>query len=491
MRALLVLAFTFAGCSKPQLQIVSDGQLLQSGHMAELGETRQFTIAPARLELVLSNVGGGVLDVVDLDLPPGVSVVRPDLPLELSPDKQVSIRLGLAAVDEGPIDGQVRVESNDLDESVFVLNVKGRVAPYIQIDLQDWPAVDERLAQQMEQDGLVGMAAAVVEGQNIVWMQGYGLADREGGVNVDAQVSRFRWASLSKGLTALVAANAVGAGDLDFDDEVSDLVMEYEVPELWLDDGCESVACAQQIPVQDRHVSLRQLLSHTAGAQHYSNGVASPEPPVLLRASPQTNTGMRWALDYWTNNPLVHIPGADYSYSTFGYNLAGVAIESSLDTTLPAAVQERVADPLGITTLGPDYAWDPAPDRVAHYDLVRGDAKRGLDSDVSWKLAGGGFESTVEDLARYCAGLMGQVVVDPIVRDADLWHRQAPATGYGLGFSITGDGAERRISHTGAQQGTRTALLIDPSRDRCYVFMTNSTWARPSTYTSILQSEAP
>ena len=41
------------------------------------------------------------------------------------------------------------------------------------------------------------------------------------------------------------------------------------------------------------------------------------------------------------------------------------------------------------------------------YDNVNGDIRKSGDHDVSWKLAGGGFQSTVEDLTRYCAMLLG------------------------------------------------------------------------------------
>ena len=75
--------------------------------------------------------------------------------------------------------------------------------------------------------------------------------------------------------------------------------------------------------------------------------------------------------------------------------------------------------------------------------------------------------------------------------DDQLWAAQPPATSYGLGFGVGGSEGARVISHTGAQEGTRTAILIYPDEGRCYVFMTNSSWADPAAYARILRNSEP
>jgi len=480
LRHTLPLVLLTAACAQGELQVALDDVPVQSGTFVDLGVTRRGVLVPDAATLTLSNVGRGTLTIDEVELPPGVGLLRNDLPLDLVDDRFTLMRLGLAATQEGPVEGTVVIRWGRGAREAFELEVQGEVEPYVQLHLEERPDVTTAVQSRVEADGLVGAAAAVVEGQDIVWMQGFGQADREAGVEVDPSLHRFRWASLSKGLTATAAAAAVDQGELGFDEEITALIADFPAPDRYLPAGCQREDCAQPLPEDAPPLTLRMLLSHTGGIQHYSNGVADPQPPLPLRNSSETNTGMYWALPYFWDHPLVAVPGEAYSYSTFGYNLAGVAIEEGVDQDLQDLVAERISEPLGITTLAPDRAWDPAPDRVSHYRLSDGQPVLDGDNDVSWKLAGGGFTSSVEDLARYCAGLLGDVVVDPATRDDELWAEQLPGSGYGLGFGVSGSGEGLVISHTGAQEGTRTALRIEPGQDRCYVFMSNSSWADPA-----------
>ena len=203
-----------------------------------------------------------------------------------------------------------------------------------------------------------------------------------------------------------------------------------------------------------------------------------PVPSVGDAADPEINTGMEWALSLFVEQPLIAIPQSSYHYSTFGYNLAGVAIEYAAQRSLHELVDTEISQKAGITTLTPDYQWAPQPDRVVGYDVYNGTVYISGDTDVSWKLAGGGFQSTVEDLARYCAVLLGDELLLPTSKE-ELWTVQEAADDYALGFEIKSQGAE--VRHSGAQQSTRTGLIINRDRNLCYVMMSNSTWARPFT----------
>lgn len=489
MRRLLPLLLLLA-CSS-ELEVSLDGQVIESGHVLDLGVIRKNEVLSEYAELTLHNVGGGKLDIEAIELPAGVAVVRGELPAELPSDRPFPVRLGLLAAESGEVSGTVVIRHGRKGKEAFELDVSGEVIPYVQLDLQDWPEVTDAVTTRFDADRLVGAAAAIVEDQSIVWMEGFGDADREQGIAVDPSVHRFRWASLSKGLTATAAATLVDDGALSFDDVVSDTLTEWPVPGTYLPAGCQADDCAQPLPDDAPPVTLRMLLSHTAGVQHYTNGVADARPPQVMANTPETNTGMAWALEYFWDHPYVAVPGSAYSYTTFGLNLAGVHIEEASGEDLGALVEERISGPLDITTLQPDWHWDHAPDRVAHYRMADEDVVLDGDNDVSWKLAGGGFTSSVEDLGRYCAGLLGDVIVRPGTRDDQLWAAQPPATSYGLGFGVGGSEGARVISHTGAQEGTRTAILIYPDEGRCYVFMTNSSWADPAAYARILRNSEP
>lgn len=350
--------------------------------------------------------------------------------------------------------------------------------PAVTVAPQPNAAVTAALEALVADQQLPGLAVGVARGDTVVYLQGFGHEDVAGDVAVDPSATLFRWASLSKGLAGVVAVQGTADGlvDLDVSAEVVD---GYTVPGSVLPDGCTSSACATPLEPADRAITLRQLLHHTSGVQHYSNGAANPVPPSSATGDPSTNTGIAWALDYWTDAPLVHVPGTTYDYSTFGYNLAGVVLETVRGRPFADLVQSSIAEPLDITSLQPDYQWVDLPRRAVGYVRSGQTISEDGDTDVSWKLPGGGFVSTSEDLTRYCSGLLTGALMSETLRDDVLWT-PAPGTSYGLGFGVGAWNGEVRVSHTGAQQKTRTALWWLPERDLCFSVMTNATWASPS-----------
>src|SRR6185295_11395996 len=87
------------------------------------------------------------------------------------------------------------------------------------------------------------------------------------------------------------------------------------------------------------------------------------------------------------------------------------------------------------------------------------------DTDVSWKLAGGGWISNAGDMARFGAGMLGTKLVDDDARVrmwTDQHDREGKPTGYGLGFGVRMREGRLIVSHSGAQEKAATMLLIRP-----------------------------
>src|SRR5690606_20237705 len=140
----------------------------------------------------------------------------------------------------------------------------------------------------------------------------------------------------------------------------------------------------------------------------------SPIPPDFNRDATAAR-GFRWALETWIDEPLLFTPGTRAAYTTFGFNLAGAVIEDALGggRSFAGLIDERIAQPFGMTGLQPDYWGEEIPSRAVGYvaSASRDKVRRDADVDVSWKLPGGGFVSTPEDIARYCEGLLAPDVV--------------------------------------------------------------------------------
>lgn len=321
------------------------------------------------------------------------------------------------------------------------------------------PAWAEAVVRGAEEQGLVGLAAALVEDGTIVELH-HGLADREAAVPV-GPTTRFRWASISKPLTAVAAYRLHLEGALDLDADVRTLVPEF--------------------PEKPWPVTPRQLLGHLGGVVHYANGPVIRTERRYLVEHPFRSTIL--ALDTFAESPLIAEPGTRYAYTTHGYMLLGAAVERAAGRPFAEHVRVTVLDPLGMGSCVPDDQWSALPHRAVGYRRVGEEVIRSTDTDVSWKLPGGGYLSTVGDLARFARALATaderllprehlDVMWTPM-RTAD-----GESTNYGMGFGVRRRDGVLRVAHSGAQEKTRTLMQLWPDEGRALVLMTNSEYAQ-------------
>lgn len=310
-----------------------------------------------------------------------------------------------------------------------------------------------------EEQGLVGLAVAIVHEDQITELT-FGFADREEKVPVSGD-TLFRWASISKPLTAIAAMQLVEAGRLDLDKDVRDYVPEF--------------------PEKPWPITSRQLMQHRGGVVHYRNGPVVRTEGIEYEAEhPFADTVT--ALDLFKDSPLVAEPGTKHAYSTHGYMLLGAVVQRAGRAPFHQQVEKRIARPLGMTTLRPDYQWESMEHRAIGYLKLGEDIRRSPDTDVSWKLPGGGYLSTIGDLARFARGVANGETLSAKSWTAMFTPQVAPETEaghvqYGLGFGINRKGDELRVSHSGSQWKTRTLCQVKPGSKRAVVLMTNSEWA--------------
>ena len=190
-------------------------------------------------------------------------------------------------------------------------------------DRLDTEAIDEAVRAQMAQQQAVGIAIGVIRDGEVAYLAGYGFEDRERKTPVDAD-TMFRWASISKPLTAIAAAQLAEAGELDLDADIRTLVPEF--------------------PDKGSEITTRQLLGHLGGIVHYRNG-----PVIRTDGSydqPHPYQDVILALDHFRESPLVGAPGSKFAYTTHGFIHASAAVERAGKQPFHLQVDERIATPL-------------------------------------------------------------------------------------------------------------------------------------------------
>lgn len=337
------------------------------------------------------------------------------------------------------------------------------------IDAQTAAKLDRAVVEAMREDAAVGLAIGVIRDGQIVYLQGYGLADREREVRVSSG-TLFRWASVSKPLTAIAAMQLAEQGKLSLVENVRTYVPEF--------------------PEKGALITPYRLLCHQGGIVHYTNGRVVRTKRSYPMEHPYQHIVL--ALDRFKESPLVCPPGSKFSYSTHGYMLLSAVVERAGEAPFAEQVRDRIARPLGMTTLQPDYQWVDLPGRAVGYRRKAGAIVTSRDADVSWKLGGGGFISNIEDLARFAEGLIDGRLVSRETT-GQMWTPQrtadGTATGYGLGFVVTTQNGKLKISHTGGQDKTRVRMVIYPECRHGVVVMTNSEWIDPGRYSTLVYRE--
>src|SRR5947209_7176403 len=191
--------------------------------------------------------------------------------------------------------------------------------------------LEQRIEQGMQKGHVPGLALAIVKDQEVIYARGFGVTSVEdGGLPVTPQ-TLFRIGSTTKPLTGTAVMRLVEAGQIDLDRPVRDRLDWFALSE----------------PGAER-VTLRMLMSHTAGLPTAAEHVGAREPGGLEAYLRREIASL----------PLVAPPGRVWSYSNPGISLVGHLAEVAAGKPYAELMRELVFDPLemGRTTFDPTVA---------------------------------------------------------------------------------------------------------------------------------------
>src|SRR5690606_5280693 len=139
--------------------------------------------------------------------------------------------------------------------------------------------------------------------------------------------------------------------------------------------------------------------------------------------------------------------------------LLSAVVERAGGEPFAALVAGRIFEPAGMTTIRPDYQWEAIAHRAVGYKKFGDMIVPSTDTDVSWKLGGGGCISNIDDIARCAAGMVHDERATGGTRDAMGKGQRADdgkQVAYGRGFQ----GRSARAEHGGSQEKAKTDRSI-------------------------------
>ncbi len=299
-------------------------------------------------------------------------------------------------------------------------------------------AMDALAEALRDEAALPGLAVAVgTRERGIVFSGAYGVADL--GTRAPAtQLTTWRIGSVSKSVTAVGALLLGERGQIDLDAPVAEILSDWD-----------------RRPAA--RATVRQLAGHLGGIRHYRDGEGISHIHYETVAD---------ALELFSDDSLVALPGEEYSYSTYGYSLLSALMARAAGEPFLAFMRREVFEPLGMRRTGPDLATRVVPERASFYEIRDGHLVPAPFTDNSYKWAGGGLLSTPEDLVRFGLGLLNEGLLSPAGVEMLFTSQRTAAgeeTGYGMGFRPRSDREGRRVvHHGGSSEGGRAFLLLYP-----------------------------
>lgn len=302
----------------------------------------------------------------------------------------------------------------------------------------DFAALDAAIEAQMAKHGLPGVAVAVVDGDEIAYLKGYGTAG--GGRPMTPQTQMFI-GSQSKSFTALAIAQLADQGRLDLDAPVQTYLPWFRV--------ADADASAQ--------ITVDHLLHHTSGLSGAGYSVLLPDDATLEEA-------VRSLAQAQLTAPV----GTQHQYFNLGYDVLAYLVETVSGESYANYVQAHILAPLGMH----DTTADPATaDHLAQgYTRLFGFAVPMVQPVRDYEIGAGYIVSTAEDMARFALAMKngGAGLVSPAMARRIF----TPGEGaYGMGWIIVDNGT--KILHGGANEAFRTDVNLYPRRDRAFVLLDN------------------
>jgi CubicO group peptidase (beta-lactamase class C family) len=304
-----------------------------------------------------------------------------------------------------------------------------------------------------------GLAAIVKKDGHVIFEQGYGVRKLGTTEKIDAETN-FRLASVTKEFTAMAIMLLVKDGKVRYDERLTEIFPEF--------------------PAYGKNITVRNLLTHTAGLPDYEE----------LMDREETTNGPRWSAEHQIQDDEVlallekqtegkFAPGTSWTYSNSGYVVLGLIVAKASGMPYRDFLQKRIFDPVGMQH---SVVYQKGKNEISQ--RANGTSKDGGklvetdQSSTSATLGDGGVYSNLRDMAKWDEALQKHTLLSaaemaPAVTPAKLadgsdphWpgkhddNNLAPGkpVSYGFGWFLDPLDGHPRMWHAGGTMGFRTVI---------------------------------
>ncbi len=319
--------------------------------------------------------------------------------------------------------------------------------------------------QAMIDDPIPGFALCIVWDGQVVYSEGFGLADLEEKRPVTPQ-SLLMQGSVTKSFTAMAVLRLAEQGLIDLDAPVTDYLPYFSMADE-----------------RYREITVRMLLSHRAGL---------PDSPDFWQEPLDTAMNpLEQAVRDLNELTLLFAPDTGWSYSSYGYSALGAIIAAVTGQPFERYMQEEWLEPLGMvrSTFVPEDV-DPALAMTLYNGYKIDRLNTTMPQTDGRDASAGNLWSSCEEMVLWAQLLLndgeanGVRFLQPESIEA-MWTPLSstgwmlgPSYGpafehYGLGWFVGEKEGHRLVGHMGAGDGINAQILLTPDNGLAVVAMDN------------------
>src|SRR3990172_2052880 len=275
----------------------------------------------------------------------------------------------------------------------------------------DFAAIDAYVTEQMNNRGIPGMALGIVQDDQIVHLQGFGVADSSG--RAMTPQTPFYIGSLTKSFTALAVMQLVEAGKIDLDAPVQRYLPWFEL--------ANKEASAK--------ITVRNLLNQASGI--------STKDGNRFWASQQ---GLEETVRGLDTIQLTQPVGSTFQYSNINFMIAGLIVEKVSGQSYAEYVTEHIFEPLDMRHSYASHAPALADGLAAGHQYMFGYAFRDERAMPPSSLPAGALIASAEDMSHYLIAQLndGRYGDTSVLSPQGIAELHTPAIPFGQGYYAMG-----------------------------------------------------
>lgn len=310
---------------------------------------------------------------------------------------------------------------------------------------------DEFFNKNLQQNkNIVGISAAIIVNDSVIWSNGFGYADKLNNVPMTANTV-VNIGSITKTFTSLSVMQLQQKRLLNIDDPLNSYLTDFRPK-------------TKNIDIKD--ITVRSVLTHTSGIQ-----------PDIWKNSDLGSGKYTDVLGYINDTYITYPPGMVGLYSNAGYNILGSLVKAVSKQDYAAYVHQNIFAPLGMGRSG--FAMDRLQYRSKIY--LGGNE---MEEYELRDIASGGIYTNLNDFSKYAIDLMkayngesSSIIDSSTIREMfSLQNQNVPieSNKKGLGWFMFKNDSNFAVYHAGSAGFAQAKLLLIPKSKFAVIVMTNS-----------------